>query len=136
MVILCWLHQWRVSLVLTGTDEWKPYFVYFHRSSSKSLEFTSSVCLKLLEICVKKLNFREQLETVCLLIRLLLTSIKCQRKQGAERSSEEENQKKEGAVIGELWMILRNDLVNGLPKSTFDYDKSESCLEELQVYLN
>lgn len=91
------------------------------------------MCLKLLEICVKKLNFREQLETVCLLIRLLLTSIKCQRKQGAERSSEEENQAKEEEVIKKLLKILRNELMNGLPPSMSNYYKSESLLRELQV---
>ena len=136
MVILCWLHQWRVPLVLSGTDEWKPYIASFHRSSSQAPEFTSSICLKMLEICVRKLNFRDQLEIVCLLIRSLLTSIKCLRKQVAERSTEEEIQAKEGAVISKLWNILRNDLMNGLSPSMSDNYKSESLLRELQVYLN
>lgn len=85
---------------------------------------------------MKQLNFRDQLEIVCLLIRSLLTSIKCLRKQVAERSSEEEIQAKEGAVISKLWMILRNDLMNGLSSSMFDNYKSGSLLRELQVYLN
>ena len=85
---------------------------------------------------MKQLNFRDQLEIVCLLIRSLLTSIKCLRKQVAERSSEEEIRAKEGAVISKLWMILRNDLMNGLSSSMSDNYKSGSLLRELQVYLN
>ena len=85
---------------------------------------------------MRKLNFRDQLEIVCLLIRSLLTSIKCLRKQVAERSTEEEIQAKEGAVISKLWNILRNDLMNGLSPSMSDNYKSESLLRELQVYLN
>ena len=85
---------------------------------------------------MKRLNFRDQLEIVCLLIRSLLTSIKCLRKQVAERSSEEEIQAKEGAVISELWNILRNDLMKGLSLRMSVNYKSESLLRELQVYLN
>ena len=99
----------------------------------KKLEFTTSICLKLVEICVKKLNFRDQLEIVCLLIRLLLTSIQRQRKGMAESSSEVENKTEEGAVINKLWKILRNELMCVLPPSMNYHYRSDSLLRELQV---
>ena len=133
MEILCWLHQWCESLVVIRTNERKLYIVSFNRSSYKTLEFTSSVCLRLLEICVKRLNFRDQLEIVCLLIRLLLTSIQRQRKGIAESSSEVENKTEEGAVINRLLKILRDKLMNVLPSSMAYYYRSESLLRELQV---
>lgn len=133
MEILCWLHQWCESLVVIRTNERKLYIVSFNRSSYKTLEFTTSVCLRLLEICVKRLNFRDQLEIVCLLIRLLLTSIQRQRKGIAESSSEVENKTEEGAVINRLLKILRDKLMNVLPSSMAYYYRSESLLRELQV---
>lgn len=133
MEILCWLHQWCESLVVIRTNERKLYIVSFNRSSYKTLEFTSSVCLRLLEICVKRLNFRDQLEIVCLLIRLLLTSIQRQRKGIAESSSEVENKTEEGTVINRLLKILRDKLMNVLPSSMAYYYRSESLLRELQV---
>ena len=133
MEILCWLHQWCESLVVIRTNERKLYIVSFNRSSYKTLEFTTSVCLRLLEICVKRLNFRDQLEIVCLLIRLLLTSIQRQRKGIAESSSDVENKTEEGAVINRLLKILRDKLMNVLPSSMAYYYRSESLLRELQV---
>lgn len=133
MEILCWLYQWCESLVVIRTNERKLYIVSFNRSSYKTLEFTTSVCLRLLEICVKRLNFRDQLEIVCLLIRLLLTSIQRQRKGIAESSSEVENKTEEGAVINRLLKILRDKLMNVLPSSMAYYYRSESLLRELQV---
>lgn len=115
------------------TNERKLYIVSFNRSSYKTLEFTTSVCIRLLEICVKRLNFRDQLEIVCLLIRLLLTSIQRQRKAIAESSSEVENKTEEGAVINRLLKILRDKLMNVLPSSMTYYYRSESLLRELQV---
>lgn len=109
------------------------FLVSFNRSSYKTLEFTTSICLKLLEICVKKLNFRDQLEIVCLLIRLLLTSIQRQRKGMAESSSEVENKTEEGAVINKLLKILRNELMCVLPPSMNYHYRSDSLLRELQV---
>lgn len=110
------------------------YIISF-RSSYETLEFTTSACLKLLEICLKDLTLRsEQLEVICVLIRLLLTSIQRQRKQMARSPSDQEYQAKEGKVISQLLEFLKAKLGGELSKMAC-YNESKVLLTELQVYM-
>ena len=92
-------------------------------------EFTSSMCLKLLEICLKQLTFWEHTKVNCLLIKLLLTSIQRQvgRSDGEERETKEEN------LIKKLLKLLKSSLRIALPPSMSNYYKSDILLRELEV---
>ena len=69
----------------------------------KELEFTTSMCLKLLETFLKTLTFRDHLKIICNFIKLLLTSIQRQGHQITRSRGDEERQAKQREVIGELW---------------------------------
>ena len=112
------------------------YIPFFYRGSVKKLEFTTSMCLKLLETCLKELKFRDDLETICMLIKLLLTSIQRQRQQIARSSDDKEREKKEREVLSELLNILKKRLLIELPSSMERYYKSELLLRELEVNKN
>ena len=111
------------------------YIISF-RSSYETLEFTTSACLKLLDICLKDLTLRsEQLEVICVVIKLLLTSIQRQRKQMARSPSDQEYQAKEGKVISQLLEFLKAKLGGELSAKMACYNESKVLLTELQVYM-
>ena len=91
------------------------------------------MCLKLLEVCLKQLNFRHQIEVICNLVKLLLTSIQRQRQEKVKRADNMERQGKEEEIINNMLKILRGKLMNELPPTMSNNYQSESFLRELRV---
>ena len=73
------------------------------------------------------------METICMLIKLVLTSIQKQRPEMARRHDNLERQAKEEEVINKLLKILRSSLMSELPPSMSRYYKSDVLLRELGV---
>ena len=89
-----------------------------------------------MEICLKDLTLRtEQLEVICLVIKLLLTSIQRQRKQKGRSPSDQEHQAKEGEVISQLLKFLKPKLRRELYPKMPCYYESKVLETELQVYM-
>ena len=99
----------------------------------KKLEFTTSICLKLLETCLKRLTFRDHLETICMLIRLLFTSIQRQRHHMASMGGDNGGEIKEDEVFNKLLRVVRDHLISDLPSTMSSYYRSNILQKELEV---
>ena len=75
------------------------------------------------------------MEVICVVIKLLLTSIQRQRKQMARSPSDQEYQVKEGEVISQLLKFLKPKLRRELSAKMACYYESKVLLTELQVYI-
>lgn len=100
----------------------------------KKLEFTTSICLKLLETCFKRLTFRDHLETICMLIRLLFTSMQRHRHQIATMGGDNVAEIKEDEVFSKLLKIVRDHLMRDLPQTMSCYYRSDILQKELEVW--
>lgn len=100
----------------------------------KKLEFTTSICLKLLETCLKRLTFRDHLETICMLIRLLFTSMQRQRHQIASMGGDNVAEIKEDEVFSKLLKIVRDHLMSDLLQTMSCYYRSDTLQKELEVW--
>ncbi len=102
-------------------------------TNMEELEFTISMCSKLVETFLKNLNFRDHLDVICRAIKLLLTSIQRQRRETVGRPDEEKRQAVESDTINKLLKSLRSTLVADLAPSMSSYYKSDSFARELEV---
>ena len=100
----------------------------------EKLEFTVSMCLQLVEICLKKLNFRDHLDDICQAIKLLLTSILIQRRELEGWPNQETKQTNESNAIDVVLSGIRNRLTNDLFPNMSSYQESDLDLgRELKV---
>lgn len=110
--------------------------MFSYSTSVDKLEFTTSVCLRLLETCFEELTLREHLELICLLIKLLLTSIQRQRIETTRLPDDTEYQEqlvKETEIIQKLLKTLRTKLTTEFSSTMSNYYQSEFLLRELSV---
>lgn len=91
------------------------------------------MCLKLVEICLKKSTLKDNLDVICQAIKLLFTSICRQRREVNESVDQDKRQDSEENSISQLLMSLRTRIVNDLFPTMSSYDGSESLRRELLV---
>lgn len=96
-------------------------------------KFTVSVCLQLVEVFLKKLNFRDHVEVICQTIKLLFTCLYAHRREFEENPGQEKIQKNESIVINKLLKSLRDRLSKDLGKEMSSYYKSDNLARELSV---
>lgn len=99
----------------------------------KTLEFTTLLCLKLVEICLKKSTLKDNLDVICQAIKLLFTSICRQRGEVNESVDQDKRQDSEENSISQLLTSLRTRIVSDLFPTMSSYDGSESLRRELLV---
>ena len=99
----------------------------------KTLEFTTLLCLKLVEICLKKLTLKGNLDVICQAIKLLFASICRQRREVNESLDQDKRQEIEENTISQLLMSLRTRIVSDLSHTMSSYSRSDSLRRELLV---
>ena len=90
------------------------------------------MCLTLLEVCLKKLKFKDHINIICMLIKLLLTSIQRQRQEKSRRPNDTKGQATEEEIITKLLKSI-SELLSELPSSTSSFYKSDTLMRELEV---
>ena len=99
----------------------------------KTLEFTTSLCLKLVEICLKKLTLKGNLDVIGQAIKLLFASICRQRREVNESLDQDKRQESEENTISQFLMSLRTRIVSDLSHTMSSYSRSDSLRRELLV---
>ena len=97
------------------------------------LDFTNSMCGKLLEVCLHKLTFRRHIKIICNLIKLVLTSIQRRQQEMAGRQEDTDPKVIEEGSLSRLLKILGHQLTHELPGTMPSYYKNEELLKELEV---
>ncbi|PFX19442.1 E3 ubiquitin-protein ligase RNF213 [Stylophora pistillata] len=100
----------------------------------KTLEFTTSVCSKLVEICLSKLKLGDYLDVICQAIKLLFTSICRQRREVIEGVHQDKRLESEDNSISQLLKDLRTRIVDDLLPSMSVCYRSEPLARELLVW--
>ena len=122
-----------VVIVLIVQKNLNELGILFYSTNMEKLDFAISMCSKLVELFLKKLNFRDHLDVICRAIKLLLTSIQRQRRETVGKPDEEKRQAMESDTINKLLRILRSTLVIDLSPTMSPYYKSDSFARELEV---
>ena len=91
------------------------------------------MCLTLLEVCLKKLNFKDHIDIICMLIKLLLTSIQRERQEKSRRLNETKGEATEEEIITKMLKTLRSKLLSELPSSMRSFLKTDALMRELEV---
>ena len=91
------------------------------------------MCLKLVEICLKKLTLKDNLDVICQAIKLLFASLCRQRREVNESLDQDIRQESEENSISQLLTNLRTRIVSDLSLTMSSYDRSESLRRELLV---
>lgn len=110
--------------------------ISLYRDNFKKIEFTTSICLKLLELCVRDLSFRNNLEIICLAIRLFLKSVQKQRKHIKRGSSDKGDHVKESEcdkLLSTATKFVRDRLMKDLYSRMTPHYDSMDLIKELQV---
>lgn len=109
------------------------HWLSFYSASLDKLDFSTSMCGKLLEVCLKTLFFRYDIKIICMLIKLVLTSIQRQQQEMVRRQDGTHRQAKEGEIMSGLLKILGSKLTHDLQSTMSNFYKDEKLLEELEV---
>ena len=91
------------------------------------------MCLKLVEVFLKKLNIWDHVDLICHTIKLLFTCIRKQRREFEEKPDQEKSQLNERITIDRLLRSLRDSLSRDLSYTMPYHHKSEHLAKELSV---
>ncbi|XP_022800357.1 E3 ubiquitin-protein ligase rnf213-alpha-like [Stylophora pistillata] len=100
----------------------------------KGNEFTISICLQLVEVFFKKLNFMDHIEVICQTMKLLFACIYAQRMEFEEKLDKEKSRENESKIINKLLKSLGDRLSIDLNKEMSSFYKSKNLARELSLW--
>ena len=110
-------------------------------SKAKAAECTVTASLEVAQICLDNLNFREDIDLMCLAIKLLFSSIQQWRTYAMDSQTNDEEKKTDGReylkeeCIRKISEKVASKLKRALPPDMPEYYRSDALSRELEVWI-